>query len=144
VTIALPTGETRQITDPSIQEFNVWSGPGVTVGGVPQSVGFIAQWSRALAAPDADLARYEVSFHASREGRAERPVYVVAYVHDPASAHGYVYIPGLGDPGWETNRTMRRPGEGRWFAATPEWDAFIARVLVSGTTAAPSSRPTGG
>jgi len=60
----------------------------------------------------------------------ERLIYVVFYEYDPATAKGYIYLPGRTDEWYRVNvSTIFRGVEGRWFRATTEWDNF-ARPLI--------------
>ena len=125
-----------EVTDPALlREFNIWSGPGVLIGGREQSHGFIVDWSRSIDRPPAGLVRYEVSFYVKSarlplEEQRERLAYVVFYELDPARG-GYVYLPGKGDSRYLLNsQTIYRGREGRWFHATDAWSAAAKRALA--------------
>lgn len=132
ITIASPHAPAVQVTDPAVSQFNVWSGVGVTVGGVSQLQGFIVDWSHTVAAPPAGLVRHEVTFHAARENQAEHAAYVVTYVYDPAVGNGYVYLPRPDEPHGQLNTaSIRRGVEGHWFRATAAWEAFVRPLLTT-------------
>jgi hypothetical protein len=121
------------ITDPKIQGFHVWSGPGVNNVAVANADGFIANWKGGVVSnPPARAARYELSWyaacHAGANCRSTQPalVYVVVYARDPSSGHGYVYLPGKGEPSYDLNVTsIYRGVEGHWFRTTESWDRFV-------------------
>jgi hypothetical protein len=124
-----------EIIDPKIlATFNIWPGPG-TGGTIPDANfngadGFIIDWSRpALSDHPRGLRRYEVSFYAKLPN--ERLVYVVFYEFDPATGHGYIYLPGRADEWYRLNvGTIFRGVEGQWFRAGSEWDR-VARPLIA-------------
>lgn len=138
-----------QITDPRIQEFNVWAGPGVNGAGLEDAEGFIVYWKKAaVAAPPVGLKHYEVSFYAGCRTEpsclGERPrldyVVVVSYDYNPSSKRGFIYLPGKGDASYSLNLgtiTHVSRVEGRWFFALDSWESFvrplIARAKASST-----------
>jgi hypothetical protein len=112
-----------QITDPKIQEFNIWAGPGVSSGDTEETEGFIIDWRAGVAQPPAGLNHYQVSFYAgcnaapraegvalglsaaailrnnpSCLGEKPRLAYVVSYDYDHSSKRGFVYLPRYGEP----------------------------------------------
>jgi hypothetical protein len=119
-----------KITDPKIQEFSVWAGPGVNGSTVENAEGFIADWRKGAVAQPADgVPRYELSFYAgcrtapSCLGETPILVYVVSYAYDASSKRGYIYLPG-------TSRNVStiyhgKDVEGRWFPATYAWEQFV-------------------
>jgi hypothetical protein len=118
-----------QITDERILEkFAVWAGTGVCINNTPQTEGFIVDWEKGLvAAPQATLPRYEVSFHVMHQRPSD---YVVYYAYDPATGRGYVYLPGKGEKFYESNTFLILRGiEGNWLSATGSWTK-IARPLI--------------
>jgi hypothetical protein len=119
-----------EITDPEVlTRFQVWSGPGTSAFD-PNAGGFVVDWSQAVAEPAKGLPRYEVSFYAKLQN--ERLVYVVLYAYDPATDHGYIYLPGRTDKWYELNvSTIYHGVEGRWFRAWSAWEV-IARPLIAG------------
>lgn len=137
-----------RITDPKIEAFSPWAGPGVNGASVPNAEGFIVDWhagivSQQVAQPAPGLRHYEVSFYEGcRTGNdpsclAEKPrlIYVVSYDYDPSSPRGFVYLPGKDDPSYSINvRTIWRQVEGNWFFATKSWDEFIRPVLEKAIT----------
>jgi hypothetical protein len=123
-----------EITDPNIlRNFNVWSGPGVTVGGVAETEGFIADWSAgAISELPAALQHYTLSFYVSRAG-VEELVYSVDYDCSTSdAAEGYVLLPGRTDHRYalNTRSIYRGPDvEGRTFRATRAWQQVVRPLL---------------
>jgi hypothetical protein len=126
-----------EITDAKLlDDFVVWSGPGVQVNGQEQSQGFIIDWPAGVVAErPTDLPRYEVSFyvkHASRPltPQQEQLAYIVSYEPDLAGHRGYVYLPGRGDEPYVLNtRTIFRRREGHWFRASDAWNRAAMRLI---------------
>jgi hypothetical protein len=129
------------IIDPKIQAFHVWSGPGVNNVAVENAEGFIANWKNGtVPAPPARMPRYELSWYAAcHQGavncRSTQPsiVYVVRYARDPSSGHGFVYLPGRGEPSYDLNvRSIYRGPrvEGHWFRTTESWERFVDPLLA--------------
>jgi len=128
-----------EIGDPEVlKNFNVWSGPGTFANRVEGTDGFIIDWA---AGPVADrpigLRSFELCFYV-REGNrpsgepAETLAYIVSYAVDPATAQGYVYLPGKSDEPYRLNtRAIYRGREGHWFRANAAWQAAF-RAVVSG------------
>jgi hypothetical protein len=87
--------------------------------------------------PDARLPRYTVSFYAElmraeRTGSPEiRLMYVVEYCRDPATAAGYVFLPGPDDGRYKLNATtiLRDGQDGRWQHAAPAWNEAVWKAL---------------
>lgn len=127
-----------QITDPKIQEFNVWAG---SWWGNEQTEGFIIDWRAMVAQPPAGLNHYEVSFYAGCKsgdrsclGETPRLAYVVSYDYDASSKRGFVYLPRYGEPWWDVNSQHIYRGktlEGHWFLATDSWDRFVRPVIAA-------------
>jgi hypothetical protein len=118
------------IDDPAaLRPFNVWGGRGVVVNGIEQGGGFIIQWSDGIL-PDRPrgLKQYEVSFYVEGGELA----YVVDYEWDPASGHGYAYLPGHTDRRYALNtRSISRGGlEGDWFHASRSWQELVNPLLA--------------
>jgi hypothetical protein len=133
-----------KITDPKIEEFNVWAGPGVTNFDWATGKGFIIDWtSRAIAQPAAGLQHFELSFYKGCRTPANDPnclaekpslVYVVSYDYDPSSKRGFVYLPGKGDARYYPNcgTICHGPGvEGQWFLASEAWERFVRPLIAS-------------
>jgi hypothetical protein len=131
-----------RITDPKIEDFSPWAGPGVNGASVPNAEGFIIDWhagvlSQQAAHPASGLQHYEVSFYEGCRTRNDwctekepRLVYVVSYDYDPSSPRGFIYLPGKDDPSYDINvRTIWRRIEGNWFFATGSWEKFIRPVI---------------
>jgi hypothetical protein len=54
-----------EITDPEIEQFEIWAGPGVFVNAVEEREGFIINWSKGIVAErQRGLQHYEVAFFA--------------------------------------------------------------------------------
>ena len=113
----------------ALRPFNVWGGRGAIVNGIEQTGGFIIQWSNGIL-PDRPrgLKQYEVSFYVEGGELA----YIVDYEWDPASGHGYVYIPGYTDRRYALNgKSILRGGlEGDWFQASPSWQELVNPLLT--------------
>lgn len=132
VNLSAPIG----ITDPkTLAHFGVWTGPGTWCKGAPgcskpTTESFVVNWSQPMAGPPPKgLPRYEVSFYAKMP--TERLVYVVFYVYDPATEHGYIYLPGRSEESyWLNMGTVARGLEGKWFRAWSVWED-IARPLIA-------------
>ena len=130
-----------QITDPKIQEFNIWSGPGVSSGDTEETEGFIIDWRAGVAQPPAGLIHYQVSFYAGCKsgdrtclGEKPRLAYVVSYDYDASSRRGFVYLPRYGEPWWDVNSQHIYRGnalEGHWFLASDTWDRFVMPVIAA-------------
>lgn len=129
-----------KITDPKIQDFNIWAGP--DAAHTEETEGFIINW-RAGAVPQlpAGLQRYHVSFYAGCNSRpndpgclAENPrlVYEVSYDYDMSSQQGFVYLPHFDEPGWDANAHAIYRGnlEGHWFQASESWENFVAPLIA--------------
>lgn len=131
-------GTPIEITDAkTLANFAVWTGPGTSCSGCPKpgTESFIVNWSQPVAAPAKGLQRYEVSFYAKMPN--ERLVYVVFYEYDPATAHGYIYLPGRADESYSLNMgTIARGVEGKWFRAWAAWEG-VARPLIAGARTDP-------
>jgi hypothetical protein len=141
-----------RITDPKVEDFTPWAGPGVNGARVPDAEGFIANWHAGIVTPRArGPQRYEVSFYAGC--RADRPhglgsvtmppndpgclaekprlIYAVFYDYDPSSRRGFVYLPGKGERLYYLDMgTIARGIEGNWFSATSSWEDFIGPILT--------------
>jgi hypothetical protein len=134
-----------KITDPKIEEFTPWAGPGVNGARVPDAEGFIVDWHAGIVTQQpAGLQHYEISFYAGcrtatrwnatiKECLAEKPrlVYVVFYDYDPSSSRGFIYLPGKGSPFYYVNMgSIARGCEGNWFVAKDSWEDFIRPVIA--------------
>jgi len=141
-----------RISDPKIEAFTPWAGPGAPGGcncplNGAHTEGFIADWHAGVVSPRAaqltrGVQHYEISFY---EGcrtsndwctqKQPRMVYVVSYDYDPASPRGFVYLPGKGDASYQLNiGTIWRRVEGNWFFATASWEEFIRPVIDKAIT----------
>jgi hypothetical protein len=127
-----------EISDPNIlANFRVWTGPGTSSN---EAQGLIVDWSRgAIKELPERLLRYQVAFYV--DGQNERVAYVVLYAFDPATSHGYVYIPGRSDKYFDLNvRSIFRGVEGNWFRAWTVWEN-IAVPLITKARVPNSTRP---
>ena len=114
-----------EMTEPGIEVFGVWEGPGVRAAGVAQSEGFIIDWSHGTVSDrPAGLRQYKASFYVKRDAE-ERLAYSVAYEYDPATGEGYVYL----TPSRLNTRSIYRGVEGNWFLATAEWQEAVRDAL---------------
>jgi len=133
---------TLKITDPKINEFNIWAGPGVN--GVPlnQAEGFIINWKAGVAPqPGPDAEHYQVSFYVGcntipddPKCLAEKPhlAYVVQYDYDPKSKQGFVYLPRINESWGDLNGGSIYRGNavnGHWFRASEAWQTFLEPIL---------------
>jgi hypothetical protein len=133
------------LAEDTVKQFGVWAGAGVTIDGVPQTSGFIIDWSQgAIEPPKEGLARYTVSFYAGcKVGQdfgcnTETPLlsYVVVYAHEPSAGKGYVYLPGKNEEWYSLNiQSIFRKLEGQWFQATPEWERIVNPLIEDGPNA---------
>jgi hypothetical protein len=127
-----------EITDARLlDDFVVWSGPGVRVNGQEQTRGFIVDWATDVVAErPVGLPQYEVSFYVKHANgpsasQQEQLAYVVSYEPDPAGGRGYVYLPGRGDHRYALNtRTIARGREGHWFSATEAWNRAAMKAIA--------------
>jgi hypothetical protein len=127
-------------TDARVQEFEVWSGPGVNNVAVSDAEGFIANWKAGAVAAPRDLQRYDVLFYTAscpaQDPGCGDPLlsYVVTYGLDPKTKQGYVYFPSEAETLFAINGPSIYRGrdvEGRWFRTTTTWDAFVAPLIAS-------------
>jgi hypothetical protein len=123
-----------EITAPElVRQFGVWEGPGVRVNGAEQKDGFVIDWRAGVVQPPDGLDRYEVSFYVESRNTAAREllVYVVAFAFDPASGHGYIYLPGRGEQWYGLNtKAIYRSLEGNWFRASTAWQQAAAPLMT--------------
>ncbi len=111
--------------------FSIWGSP-ATASAASGARDFADWYAGAVAAPARELARTTITL-ICEEGpqRVMQPCHVVRYVYDPATGHGYIYLPGDGEEGYLLNvRHILRGVEGRWFNATPNWDALMRLLSV--------------
>ena len=125
-----------------VKQFGVWAGAGVNINGIPQTSGFIIDWSQGTVEPPKEgLARHTVSFYAGCKigqdfgCKTETPLlsYVVVYAYEPSTDKGYVYLPGKGEEWYSLNiQSIFRKLEGQWFEATPEWERVVNPLIEAG------------
>jgi hypothetical protein len=60
--------------------------------------------------------------------------YVMHYAIDPATDHGFIYLPGRGEDGYRpnTNLIIRDGNDGRWHRADPTWAGLLNGYLPRG------------
>jgi hypothetical protein len=120
-----------EITDAkTLANFFVWTGTGTGCTPCPQPSpeSFIVDWSHPMTDHPSGLHRYQVSFYAKMPD--ERLIYVVFYEYDPATEHGYVYLPGKTEEWYRLNVSALIHGvEGNWFPAWSVWEG-VARPLI--------------
>lgn len=130
-----------EITNPKIEQFEVWAGPGTFVNGVEEREGFIINWSKGIVAErPTGLQRYEVSFYAgcrmSESGcRSSKPSLACAVFHDydPSTQEGFVYLPGSDDKALKfCGMTHGHGFEGHWAYATSAWENFARPPIAKG------------
>ena len=145
---------TIKITDPKINDFNIWSGPGVNGIGLEQAEGFIINWKAGVVPqPGPEVEHYLVAFYAGcrtipddPKCLAEKPhlAYVVLYDYDRRSEQGFVYLPRIEEPWAELNGGSIYHGhdiEGHWFHATDAWRSFVEPILARATAAVETTTP---
>jgi hypothetical protein len=136
--------EPIKVTDPKIEQFSVWAGPGVNGAGLEEATGFIVDWQKGVQAqPPAGLQTYELSFYVGCRTIPDDPrcmaaphqlAYVVSYGYDPSSKLGFVYIPGTGEASYSLNTGTIWHGhgvEGHWFLASDSWEGFVQPLIAS-------------
>ncbi len=124
-----------EMTEPGIEVFGVWEGPGVHAEHVDQKEGFIIDWRRgAVFERPMGLPQYEVSFYADF-GSEVRLVYKVFYQYDPSKQEGFVYLPVT-----QLNTgSIYRGVEGNWFRATADWEEAVRQALSRTTAGSPGA-----
>ncbi|MBV8841811.1 MAG: hypothetical protein JO307_03270 [Bryobacterales bacterium] len=148
---------TIMITDPKINDFNIWAGPGVNGVALNQAEGFIINWTAGVASPSGrDAEHYQVSFYVGCRTIPDDPkclaekahlAYVVLYDYDRKSKQGFVYLPRINEPWGDLNggSIYRGKGvEGHWFRATEAWQSFVQPILdkrMPGASAPDTSNP---
>jgi len=128
-----------EIADPkTLENFNIWSGPGTRMNGVEGREGFIARWTDGPVTERPEgLRRFELFFYVRYANRpsveqTDQLAYVVSYAVDPATGQGYVYLPGRADQYYQLNtRAILRRVEGNWFHATASWENVFQAVMRS-------------
>lgn len=128
------------IVDPSVRQFDIWSGPGLN--GDYDKHGFIVDWEKPVAKGPAGLLQYKVSFYIECDrikcGTDTSLAYVVYYRYDPPTKQGFVYLPGRGSEFAQLNTKaiLHGPGyEGHWFRASKAWDNFVTPIIAKVSTA---------
>jgi hypothetical protein len=140
-----------EITDPELEQFGIWAGPGVFRNGIEESEGFIINWSKGIVAElPTGLQDYEVEFYSGCRMtefgcRSSKPslAYVVSYDYDPSTQEGFVYLPD--DQAFRSNRMWYAHGrilhghgfEGNWLYATSAWENFVRPLIAKARDAAP-------
>jgi len=137
------------IADPKIAEFGIWQGPGTFINGVEGTEGFIIDWPKGIVADlPARLLHYEVVFFTgcqpNQSGCRTNELsidYIVFYDYDPATEHGFVYLPGKDDARFRYNQAMWHGHglEGHWLRASNAWESFV-RPLIAKARALPEVR----
>jgi hypothetical protein len=120
-----------EIKDATVMNrFQIYSGPGTSRDGVRETgtaPTFIIDWPRGAVDEPKGLRVYEVSFVTTR---SDVSTYIVFYAFDPATKHGYVYLPGRSDPQYKDNVwQIYRGVEGKWFHAWSAWDEVAQPLL---------------
>jgi hypothetical protein len=139
---------TIKITDPKIDDFNIWAGPGVNGVALEQAEGFIINWKAGVALePEPEVENYQVAFYVGCRTIPDDPkclaakphlAYVVLYDYDRKSKQGFVYLPRVKEPWWGNlnGGSIYRGGiEGHWFHATDAWLSFVESILDKATSA---------
>jgi len=121
-----------EVTDPRILDIsNVWYGK------------FLDRSKGAVKEPPRGLRTYEVWFYIKFSANDVRKRYVVYYSPDPSTGHGYVYLPGKGQPWyWLNVSALFQDGrDGKWSYASPAWEDLIKPVIAD-AEAAPAKHET--
>lgn len=139
---------TLRITDPKIDDFNIWAGPGVNGVGLEQAEGFIIYWKAGVVQqPRTEVEHYQLAFYAGCRTIPDDPrclavkphlAYVVLYDYDRQSKHGFVYLPRITEPWGSLNGGSIYRGnaiEGHWFRANDAWQSFLGPILGKATSA---------
>lgn len=122
----------------NLGQFHIWDGPGTMVNGVPQTTGFIIDWSKGpVTKRPTGLRHYEISFYTGcrsneQNCRTTSPIlsYIVSYEYDPSTKQGYVYLPGKSDQHYSLNTSSIYRGlEGNWFVASTDWREFVQLII---------------
>jgi hypothetical protein len=142
---------TIKITDPKIDDFNIWAGPGVNGAGLEQAEGFIINWKAGVVPqPRPEVEHYQVAFYVGcrtitddPKCLAEKPhlAYVVLFDYDRNYKQGFVYLPRIKEPWGDLNGGSIYHGngiEGHWFHATDAWQSFVEPILDKATSVAPA------
>lgn len=123
----------------AIQDFRFGPGPGNFIGYPPtphwQPKSWIVEdWEHPVAEPAKQLPRIQATFRITHPTTQEHREYVVFHVRDPATGQGFVYVPGNGNPFYDTNIHTLRRGEydGRWYRATAEWTQRVQTAIAAG------------
>ncbi|HEY7391014.1 MAG TPA: hypothetical protein VH640_21030 [Bryobacteraceae bacterium] len=139
---------TLKITDPRIDNFNIWAGPGVNSVGLEQAEGFIINWKAGMVQHRRpQVEHYQVGFYVGCRTipddprcLAEKPhlAYVVLYDYDRQSKQGFVYLPRVEEPWWGglNGSSIYRGNdiEGHWFYANDAWQNFVEPILGKATS----------
>ena len=115
----------RTIESPELsQTISIWNGPGTSSDRT--SAQSLADWSHGIVEPPAGLPNARITFFCGNAHAPLAPCHVVKYAYDAQAKRGYIYLPGPAEEGYRLNvRHVLRNVEGRWFRATPQWDALM-------------------
>jgi len=110
-----------EITDSGILDrFDPWGGQFIGTGGP-------------LAGPPPNIKEpYLVRFYLENQQGDQTLRYVFYYYFNSTGTTGYIYLPGPGEPYYQTNvgTIIRETSDGQWHKAIPGWDEIMADVVA--------------
>lgn len=109
-----------ELTDPEIlSRFDPWGGQFIGTGGP-------------LVGPPPNIKEpYLVKFYLEDQQGAFVLRYMFYYYFNATGKTGYIYLPGPGEPYYQTNTgtIIRGKSDGQWYKAIPGWDDVMADVV---------------
>lgn len=109
-----------EITSPDIlSRFDPWMGQFIGTGGP-------------LVGPPSNIKEpYLVKFYLENQQGDLKLRYMLYYYFDPTGGTGYIYLPGPGEPYYQTNAgtIIRGKSDGKWHNSIPGWDDVMAEVV---------------
>ena len=110
-----------EITDPDIlSRFDPWGGQFIGTGGP-------------LAGPPPNIKEpYLVKFYLEDQQGELELRYMFYYYFNSTGTTGYIYLPGPGEPYYQTNTgtIIRGKSDGQWHKAIPGWDDVMTNAIV--------------
>jgi len=110
-----------KITEPDVlNRFNPWGAQFIGTGGP-------------LAGPPPNIKEpYLVKFYLENQQGELTLRYMFYYYFNPAGTTGYIYLPGPGEPYYQTNTgtIIRGKSDGQWHKAIPGWDDVMVDVVA--------------
>lgn len=109
-----------EITSPDIlSRFDPWMGQFIGTGGP-------------LVGPPSNIKEpYLVKFYLENQQGDLTLRYMLYYYFDPTGGTGYIYLPGPGEPYYQTNAgtIIRGKSDGQWHKAIPGWDDVMTDAV---------------